>query len=684
MTITIKHKLLFGYSAILILLLIVALVAFNSFSQIEVKITKVAQDSQPKVIASLELASQVYQGSSALAYYMLSSNEVDKKAYLEKLHVVRTSLAALQSLAKKSQDTNVIKEVKGITHLVTQLNNYKDTMFELAVDTQKNIPALKIASQQLEPIGEKLLQLTTDIVLAEADTEDIDELSELTLAAQELRFNWAMVTSNVRSYLAFRDEALIGRMNLFKAGTQQIVQDLNALEDRLGDDQIDALEEFIELQQQYFSTFDRAYTLHSSEKWRTDAFLVRSEIGPLLKQIESALDKLVAKQQGLTLTTTQELQSLMGSAMALLTALVFIATLLAVVVGYLSVKNIIVPLRKAVFAMQEVSAVDGDLTKRLKEDNNDEIGQLGTAFNDFIIKILTLIRSIAFVGKDLTGSTVRLTQVADHTKEQVVKLQKDCQQVSNSMTEMSTMVKDVTANSVSAANASEEAQQEASSGSEVVMQTIEVINQLHSQFAASSQQIKHLSTECESIKNVVAIIREIADTTNLLSLNAAIEAARAGESGRGFAVVADEVRGLASRTQSSVDEIQASIDKLMSDSRSAVQNMEQGGVQVKLCVDKAAMAGQSLSKITQVVNTINDMNKQIAAAAEQQHTLFNEVRHFTEQISKSTEDVSKEGASTATEGQRLKMLSDEMVQLVGRFKLGDMMPDTPSKKTNGS
>ncbi len=190
-------------------------------------------------------------------------------------------------------------------------------------------------------------------------------------------------------------------------------------------------------------------------------------------------------------------------------------------------------------------------------------------------------------------------------------------------------MKEVAHNASSTASASNEAKQEAHNGCEIVSDTIEVINQLHGQFMNSAQQIKSLSNECDNISNVVAVIHEIADTTNLLSLNAAIEAARAGESGRGFAVVADEVRGLAKRTQASVEEIQHSIQRLMTDSKSAVQAMDLGGKQVDL-----------------------------------------EIIQATERISESTDDVSKEGSITAQEGTRLKMLADEMVKLVGHFKMG--------------
>jgi len=670
MTLTIKHKLWGGYALILALLLTVALVSYVNLSDIQSKIKTVAEDSQPKVIASLELASQIHKSSSSLGYFMLSNDELDKQAYLNNLSTVQVRIQNLQEIVSHSEDRSTIDDVNRIADLATRFNGYKDAMFELASDAEKNLPALHIATQELEPLGTKLLQLTTDIVLTTPETDDPDELSELILAAHELRYHWAMVISNVRSYLAFRNQSVIDNINLFRGGIRQITGDLSGKEDLLSEDQIDALDEFIMLEQDYFSAFDKAYALHSGEKWRTDAYLVRSELGPLLKQVEQALESMVGKQQASINSTTHELQSEVVRTIGWLSFFVVTAIGLAIVIVYFSATHIINPLRKAVTAMEDVASVDGDLTKRLDDSANDEIGQLGAAFNDFSVKILSMIRSISFVGGDVKGSTVKLSSAAENAKNQMIQLKGEACQVAAAVTQMSATVNEVASSAAATAEATREAESEAQNGSQVVSETIEVINQLHSQFVSSSDEIQHLNTECDNISDVVSVIREIAETTNLLSLNAAIEAARAGEAGRGFAVVADEVRGLATRTQNSVQEIQRSIERLQADSKSTVQAMEQGGRQVDVCVNKAAEAGRSLSNITEVVGTIHEMNLQVASAVEEQCSVFTEISQNIEYISESSEEISKEGIVTANEGSHLEKLSEELVKLVGMFSLG--------------
>lgn len=669
MTLTIKTKILSGYGVILALLILVATVAYINLTHIQRSLSEVVEQSQPKAIASLELSSKIYKNSSDLGYFMLSTDEQDKEAYLKSFDAAEKSIKTLKNIVNDISDNLSKDAVDRIETLNEKLNSYQDQMFYLASSREKNLPALDIANKKLEPIGTKLLQLTSDIVLSEPDTDDPEEASEIMLLAHDLRFHWAMVTSNVRSYLAFRNESVITNVNLYKTGTRQLVDALSENEDLLSEEQIDALDEFIELEEQYYVSFNKAYKMHSGEQWRTDAFIVRTEIGPLLKQIEAELEDLVSLQENAIETTSKQLQEQVINTVKLLSLFVVIALGLAMIIAYLSATQIINPLRRVVTAMEDLASAEGDLTKRLDESGKDELGQLGAAFNQFITKVLGMVKSISSVGDNVKGSTLKLSNVAENTKQQLIQLQQETHQVTIAVTQMSSSVHEVATSANATADAIKQADDEAHKGCKVVTETIDVINQLNIQFTDSVDKISQLNAECENISNIMDVIREIADTTNLLSLNAAIEAARAGESGRGFAVVADEVRSLAARTQKSTAEIQRSIELLQSGSTLTVQAMEQGKKQVDLCVDKAAEAGQSLSTINEFVSTINSMNTQVASAAQEQDLLFREVSKSIEHISLFSGEISKEGAVTSNEGIHLEELSDELVNLVGHFKL---------------
>ena len=161
-------------------------------------------------------------------------------------------------------------------------------------------------------------------------------------------------------------------------------------------------------------------------------------------------------------------------------------------------------------------------------------------------------------------------------------------------------------------------------GQGVVEGSIDAINRLAGEIERAATVTDKLDEYSTNIGAVLDVIRGIADQTNLLALNAAIEAARAGEQGRGFAVVADEVRTLASKTQESTSEIQDMIERLQTGTREAVSVMQSSRGEAQNSVEQTAIAGESLSKITQAVSVINDMSTHIASAAEEQSSVSQE------------------------------------------------------------
>ena len=237
------------------------------------------------------------------------------------------------------------------------------------------------------------------------------------------------------------------------------------------------------------------------------------------------------------------------------------------------------------------------------------------------------------------------------------------------MNEMNATVHDVAQNASSAADAARAADEAANEGRNVVQTTVQAIDRLASEVEQANGVIGKLKQESEQIGSVLDVIRNIADQTNLLALNAAIEAARAGEQGRGFAVVADEVRSLASRTQESTQEIQQMMERLQNGTGEAVRVMHSSQEKTRETVAKAQLAGTSLESIKASVSTIHAMNTQIASAAEEQGVVANEINRSVVNIA----DISKktaQGSSNSAEASRtLATLGEEMHGLVKQFKL---------------
>ena len=201
----------------------------------------------------------------------------------------------------------------------------------------------------------------------------------------------------------------------------------------------------------------------------------------------------------------------------------------------------------------------------------------------------------------------------------------------------------------------------------MVGEAVSSIQALAGDVENAAQVLRNLERHSESIGAVLDVIRGIAEQTNLLALNAAIEAARAGEQGRGFAVVADEVRTLASRTQSSTQEIQEMIERLQNGTQSAVSAMTQGHTQAEATVDHAKRAGEALDAIANGVVTITDLNESMASAAQSQNGLADQVQQRVEKIQTLAEHSATQSRRGTAATDELSRRSNDLISKIGMF-----------------
>ena len=276
------------------------------------------------------------------------------------------------------------------------------------------------------------------------------------------------------------------------------------------------------------------------------------------------------------------------------------------------------PLSQVADALQDIARGEGDLTRRIRVKNEDEIGQVANSFNVFVDKIQSLVQSIqglAMQTSTVSESACEASQVsAGHLKNQ----QSETDQVAAAITELSLSTKEIAVNVQLTADSANQASQDAKDVNSIIQESIDSINGLSDHLNQNSQVIGSLEKDVDGIVSVLDVIRGIAEQTNLLALNAAIEAARAGEQGRGFAVVADEVRALASRTQESTAQIQTTLQSLQSGAESAVKVMNDSQIKSNESVTKAQSSGESINRILTSTDKINDMATQIASAVEEQ------------------------------------------------------------------
>ena len=351
--------------------------------------------------------------------------------------------------------------------------------------------------------------------------------------------------------------------------------------------------------------------------------------------------------------------------------LLFGCTVLALLLGAIAAwsitRQIVIPLRQTLETVERVAA--GDLTHNYDTPRRDEMGQLQRAVQHMTVGLRELISGITDGVTQIASAAEELSAVTEQTSAGVNSQKVETDQVATAMHEMAATVQEVARNAEEASEAAVAADQQAREGDKVVGEAIAQIERLAIEVGHSTEAMGHLKRESDKIGSVLDVIKSVAQQTNLLALNAAIEAARAGEAGRGFAVVADEVRSLAQRTQQSTEEIEELIAGLQSGTLQVANSMDSSRILTDSSVELTRRAGESLGNITRTVSTIQGMNQQIAAAAEQQSAVAEEINRSVLNVRDVSEQTSAASEETAASSIELARLGTHLQGLVGRFKV---------------
>lgn len=323
-------------------------------------------------------------------------------------------------------------------------------------------------------------------------------------------------------------------------------------------------------------------------------------------------------------------------------------SLLALVISIIAlggiIKRLMLPLDFLNDAMRDVASGEGDLTRRLNTQTDEEFSSLAKSFNTFAEKLQNMIKEVKVIGSSMMLSTEQTALGANTATKAMEQQNGEVEQLATAMNEMASTALEVANNAQTAASAVKQADEAVLHGVDAINETTLVITQLSGQIDEAVVAVQELESDTASIESILGVITSIAEQTNLLALNAAIEAARAGEMGRGFAVVADEVRNLAARTQESTSEIREKIEKLQTGVTAVVTVMGNSKHTTTITVEKSQQANATNELISESIRKITDMNLQIASAAEEQSQVAEEMNRNTSNI----RDLSQQVMENAT------------------------------------
>ena len=409
-------------------------------------------------------------------------------------------------------------------------------------------------------------------------------------------------------------------------------------------------------------------TLADSGQAQMAMDVVQRDIGPLHLRMSAALDKLVRMNTDKVATLAGASEKLFVRTLSTTLAVSVLGLAVIGVMGYLLGRSITKPLGSMQRAITR-TADELDFTDTFKVRSHDEIGRTLQAYNELLAKLRTSFGEIQAASNRMAS----ITEEVDKSSKEIAdnsQAQSDASAgMASAIEELTVSISMVATQAQDASHHTLESRDKADQGSDVILSTVSGIKTISESVREASARIEALRNDSESISSVANIIKEIADQTNLLALNAAIEAARAGEQGRGFAVVADEVRKLAERTSKSTQEISGLLSQMQSSAKQAVDTMAAAVREVDAGVENARLAGESILSIKQGSMTVVGAVEEITEAVREQSAASSSISQRIEQITQMTERNTLAAEGTAEAVHRMSQMSHEIANTLKAYKV---------------
>ncbi|KPJ90235.1 MAG: hypothetical protein AMJ53_14340 [Gammaproteobacteria bacterium SG8_11] len=665
---SIQHKLWGGFAVILAILALVVVKTLFSVSDSREKIDVVVQEIQPTLILSLELINKLNATSTSLGFYLLTKEKQHQIAYQQSLQALDSKLTELKNTPVAQKDAKTQSLIDAVERDVAAFQQYEGRMVELAENLQKNFLAIGYSTDNLNPLNNEIFQIVANMLLSEDGEQVTPQRRQLTKAITDFRYAWSNVTNNTRLFLTFGSEEMLQNIRLFLEKSQNSLDDIQGFSDILTFEQEEGMASLVELRNKWEKNLKQLVEIHKGDKARMDAFLIRTEIGPILERIDQDLSELVAYQRQAIENTNTELVEQASSTSTTVAFLLVFGLTIGTLVAWLITRAIVIPLKAAVTALKNIAEGEGDLTQRLEQRGNDEISELGAQFNKFAENIQNIVRQVSETATNLAQASEQMTRTTLNTSESIQRQKSEVDQAATAITEMSSASHEVAQNADLTAESTKDADRQTKEGRSLVNQTLDAIQTLTEKTQSTAQTIEQLGDGINQISSVIDVIRGVAEQTNLLALNAAIEAARAGEQGRGFAVVADEVRTLANRTTQSTEEIRSKVESLQKEAANAVSSILENRDLANATMEVANKSGASLDSITDAVSRIASMTIQIASAAEEQSSVAEQINQSIVNINQMADDTDAQARSISENSKKLSVTSETLNALVNRFK----------------
>ncbi len=619
-------KLALGFALVLALSLVIAVTGWQALA------ASLYRSQTLSVLAQLAVAGEELRTDRILYRTLDDAESLSRlSASMEKVD---------KALAELSNRLKVPKAIQYLQEMTRMSATFKSTLKGVPALVEKRESAREQLTQSTTRAGDVLAQLASDLPDQE-DEKALDAVENLR-QAMELAEDRAKSPAWASSSLDAYGQAVVDAersLELAQAEVAKLAVDSDAMKNAV-----------LSIRTQLTRLKDTQLTTESSQN-----------------QLEQQLDQLLAQSDLLSQDQTQRRDREADQARTQTLGIAAAAVLFGALAAWVIAGQIVHPLRKALMVANRIA--EGDLSNEVQSQRRDELGQLQRSMSQMTLNLRGLVGNISDNARQIASAAEELSAVTEQTRAGVNNQRDETEQVATAMNQMLATAQEVARHAEQASIAAGQANQQAELGDQVVTDAVAQIEHLAHEMARSSEAMLGLQRESQKIGSVLDVIKSVSQQTNLLALNAAIEAARAGEAGQGFAVVADEVRSLARRTQQSAEEIEELIGGLHRGTQQAADIMDYSRTLTDNSVGLTRNAGDALTEIARTVAIIQEMNPQIAAAAEEQSAVAEEINRSVLKVRDASEQTAAASEQTAAASIELARLGTDLQQCVGRFKI---------------